>query len=209
MENDEDKGLEKLSKILTKIKDLYYKKQEQVEQLENELSDLRDIINYLNSVISDKSFTTADEFYQKSLRGVNKEQVKKMAKNLFNNDVLAENVKDTTIKRKIFSNKDDSLLCVLKFIDFNEISITFTDPERINIREASEDFINIFLKGALLEIVEKTPNLEKRYHNFNDTDIIERIEITNLKNLEEYDLITEKITELLYLQVSKEFDRNS
>ena len=197
--NDKEIDLESLSKILTKVKDLFYKKEEQLEQLENEIAELRDIINSLNSVISNKSFTTADEVYQTTLKSMNKVDVKTMAKQFFEDEIPVENVKDTTIKRKIFSEIDDSLLCVLKFMDFNKVIIKIVNPEKVNLKEASEDFINIFLKGALLKIIENNSAIEKFYYNLKDTDVIEKIEITNLKSLDEYDLITDKITELLNL----------
>ncbi|GAG97188.1 unnamed protein product, partial [marine sediment metagenome] len=70
------------------------------------------------------------------------------------------------------------------------------DPENRAIQETSERFINVFLKGALIRIKENNPNLSISYR-FKNTDKIEYITISNLSSIEDYDLITEKIRELL------------
>ena len=54
--------------MLSKIQTIYYKKKEQLEELKLEISELREILNFLNSLISGKSFHSADEVYSKSLK---------------------------------------------------------------------------------------------------------------------------------------------
>jgi len=118
-------------------------------------------------------------------------------------DISKDKVKDTKIKRKIFSKKDEKegeLLCILNLIDLNQLEIKFIDPLRFNIKETSEEFIKIFLKGALIEIKEKNLELKLKYEYFKNTDIIEKIHINNLKSIDDYDLITSKIRELLSLE---------
>ncbi|MHA1326436.1 MAG: hypothetical protein ACTSRH_03870, partial [Promethearchaeota archaeon] len=87
--------------------------------------------------------------------------------------------------------------CILNFNDFKDIEIKFLHPEKQKIKEISEDFRNIFLKGALIKIKEENPNLKVNYDYYKDTDFIEYIKIFNVNSIKEYDLITEKVQGLL------------
>lgn len=195
---DSENEIEKLSQILSKIQEIYYKKKEQVEELKSEINELRDILNFLNSFISVKSFHSADEIYAKSL-------VKKEVDNLtedqyFIEEISKEKVKGTNIKRKIFSknsNNEEELLCILNFYDFNRVKIKIIEPEKRSIRETSEDFIHVFLKGALITIKENNPNMKLKYEYFKNTDLIEIIDVSELGSIKEYDIITSKMRELL------------
>jgi len=197
----EETDIQKLSSMLSKIQDLYYKKKEQLEELQLEISELRDIINYLNSLISNKSFYSADEIYTKTLN-----KRKELSEDdYFIEEIPREKVKDTNIKRKIFSKegeKDTNLLCILNFYDFNEVEIKFIEPETRFIKESSEDFVRIFLKGALIKIKESNPNLSVSYSYFKNSDMIESMNISNLNSIKEYDLITSKIRELLASEIT-------
>jgi len=197
----EETDIQKLSSMLSKIQDLYYKKKEQLEELQLEISELRDIINYLNSLISNKSFYSADEIYTKTLN-----KRKELSEDdYFIEEIPREKVKDTNIKRKIFSKegeKDTNLLCILNFYDFNEVEIKFIEPETRFIKESSEDFVRIFLKGALIKIKESNPNLSVSYNYYKNTDMIESMNISNLNSIKEYDLITSKIRELLASEIT-------
>lgn len=197
----EETDIQKLSSMLSKIQDLYYKKKEQLEELQLEISELRDIINYLNSLISNKSFYSADEIYTKTLN-----KRKELSEDdYFIEEIPREKVKDTNIKRKIFSKegeKETNLLCVLNFYDFNEVEIKFIEPETRYIKESSEDFVRIFLKGALIKIKESNPNLSVSYSYFKNSDMIESMNISNLNSIKEYDLITSKIRELLASEIT-------
>jgi len=197
----EETDIQKLSSMLSKIQDLYYKKKEQLEELQLEISELRDIINYLNSLISNKSFYSADEIYTKTLN-----KRKELSEDdYFIEEIPREKVKDTNIKRKIFSKegeKETNLLCILNFYDFNEVEIKFIEPETRYIKESSEDFVRIFLKGALIKIKESNPNLRVSYSYFKNSDMIESMNISNLNSIKEYDLITSKIRELLATEIS-------
>jgi len=197
----EETDIQKLSSMLSKIQDLYYKKKEQLEELQLEISELRDIINYLNSLISNKSFYSADEIYTKTLN-----KRKELSEDdYFIEEIHREKVKDTNIKRKIFSKEDEketNLLCILNFYDFNEVEIKFIEPETRFIKESSEDFVRIFLKGALIKIKESNPNLSVSYIYYKNTDKIESMNISNLNSIKEYDLITSKIRELLASEIT-------
>ncbi|TFG30493.1 MAG: hypothetical protein EU532_00885 [Promethearchaeota archaeon] len=198
---EKEKEVQKLSKILSVIQNLYYKKKEQLDELQQEISELKEVLNHLNSIVSNKSFHSADEIYHKALNIAGKDDIP--IENYFQEEIPTETSKGTKIKRKIFSKDDQDLLCVLNFIDFNQIEIKFIDPESRNIREESEDFINIFLKGALIPIKENHPELKLNYIEFKNSDIIEKIQITNITSINDYDLITDKIRELLLVIKSK------
>jgi len=192
--NYKENETEKLTRILSVVQNLYYKKKEQLEDLELEISDLQSVLNQINSLISNKSFSSADELYTK-LQSLEKKTVD----DYFKEEISEETFKGTNIKRKIFANqnqKEENLLCVLNLYDFKRVEIKFIDPENRAIQETSERFINVFLKGALIRIKENNPNLSISYR-FKNTDKIEYITISNLSSIEDYDLITEKIRELL------------
>ncbi|MHA1319743.1 MAG: hypothetical protein ACTSQ1_07990 [Promethearchaeota archaeon] len=192
--NNKENETEKLTRILSVVQNLYYKKKEQLENLELEISDLQSVINQLKPIVSNKSFSSADELYSK-----NQSLEKKPIDDYFKEEISEETFKGTNIKRKIFANQsqmEEDLLCVLNLYDLKRVEIKFIDPENRAIQETSERFINVFLKGALIKIKENNPNLSISYR-FKNTDKIEHITISNLSSIEDYDLITEKIRELL------------
>ncbi|MFX1453968.1 MAG: hypothetical protein ACFFDB_01200 [Promethearchaeota archaeon] len=198
---DKETEIEKLSEMLSKIQNLYYKKKDQLEELQNEISELKEVLNYLNSMISNKSFQSADVIYS---RAIQESEQKKDDEHYFVNDLPSERVKGTNIKRKIFTDgdeKDSKLLCILNFLDFNKVEIKFIDPMERGIKETSENFIKTFLREALLKIKDENPELDLKYEYFKNTDVIERINVFNLKSIKEYDLITSKMRELLTKQI--------
>jgi len=197
---DKDREIETLSQMLSKVQNLYYKKKEQLEELQIEIGELKEVLNFLNSLISTKSFSSADEIYQQTL----KIEKKPIDEKYFIEEIPKEKVKGTNIKRKIFTkdnDKEPDLLCVLNFYDLNSVEIKLIDPEKRAIKETSEDFIRIFLKGALIKIKESNTTMDLAYHHFKNTDLIEIIKISNLNSISEYDLITSKISELLAKEV--------
>ena len=122
----------------------------------------------------------------------------------FVKEMPKERVEGTNIKRKIFSKgneKESNLLCILNFLDFNKVEIKLIDPVDRSIRETSEDFITIFLRGALLKIKDDNPDLDLEYKYFKNSKLIEQIKISNLKSIQEFDLITSKMRELLAKQI--------
>jgi hypothetical protein len=198
---DDEKELEKLSQILSSIQNIYYKKKEQLEDLKSEIDELREVLNFLNSLLSGKSFHSADEIYSKS---VNKELEEPIEEQYFVEEVSKEKVKGTNIKRKIFAkgiNKEEELLAILNFYDFNRVEIKIIEPEKRAIRESSEDFVRIFIKGALVKIKEKNPNINRKYNYYKNTELIENISVTNLKSIKDYDIITSKMREFLAQEI--------
>ena len=193
-DNEKNISLEKLSKILSVIQNIYYKKNEQIEELQQEIADLKDVLNSLNLLISNQSFHSADELYQEAKNKLEKSDLP--IEEYFQEEISDVNAKGTKIKSKIFS-EDDHLLCILNFIDSNMIDIKFIEPEVRNIQETSEDFIGIFLREALLPIKDKNPELELNYKYYKNSNIIENIEILNIKSIKDFDLIVAKLRELL------------
>ena len=192
--NNKENETEKLTRILSIVQNLYYKKKEQLDDLKLEISELQSVLTDINSLVSNQSFSSADELYSKLL-SPEKESIDEY----FNEEISEEKFKGTNIKRKIFSNQnqeEENLLCVLNLYDFKKVEIKFINPEERGIQETSENFLNIFLKGALIKIKENNPNLSISYR-FKKTDKIEYINISNLSSIEDYDLITVKIRELL------------
>lgn len=193
---EDDSEIEKLTQVASKIQNLYYKKLEQLDELRLEIAELKEVMNDLNSTISDKSFHSADEIYSKSLKTLKK----KSYEDYFVEEIPKEQVKGTIIKRKIFSKEEgdeEVLLCVLNFIDMENIEIKFVNPELRAITEASEDFIKIFLKGALVKLKENHPNLDVNYEHLKNSEIIKLIKISNVNSIKAYDLITNKMRQLL------------
>lgn len=201
---DTENEIEKLSQMLSKIQNIYYKKKEQLEELHSEIGELREVLNFLNSLISGKSFHSADEIYSKTLL---KKTDASIEEQYFVEEIPKERVEGTNIKRKIFAKskgRDEELLCILNFYDFNRIEIKIIDPEKRSIKETSEDFIRIFIKGALIKIKDNNPKMSLNYEHFKNSDLIERISISQLKSIDEYDLITSKMRELLASEVSSD-----
>ena len=192
---DKETETEKLTQILSMLQSLYYKKKDHLEELQTEISEIHTILNYLNSIITNKSFSSADKIYSDLVK---KEII--AVEDYFKEDISEEKFKGTNIKRKIFSDekqKEEDLLCILNLYDFKKVEIKFMNPEIRAIRETSENFINLFLRGALIKIKENNPNLSVSYSFFKNTDKIEYIHISNLHSIKDYDLITEKVRELL------------
>jgi len=194
---ENENEIESLSQILSKIQNLYYRKKDQLEELQTEMSELKDVLNFLNSLISNKSFQSADEIYSKSHMKKDEDAVEE---NYFVEDLPKDKVEGTNIKRKIFSKdkeNEEGLLCILNFFDLNHVEIKFLAPEKRSIKETSDDFIRIIIRGALIKIKETNPNMSLNYDYYKNTDLIESINITNISSINEYDLITAKIRELL------------
>ncbi len=193
-----DSEIEKLTQILTSLQNLYYKKQGQLKELEDELAELKEILNNLNSLVSRKSFSSANEIYSQYTHA--KAQEESAEEDYFIRNIPQEKLTGTKIKRKIFLQKNDGeeeLICILNLYDMDKLEIKILDPPQYNIKETSEAFIKTFLKGALIQIKEQNPDLELSYKYYKNTDIIEMILITNLKSIDSYDLITEKLSEFL------------
>lgn len=201
---DTENEIEKLSHMLSKIQNIYYKKNEQLEELQSEISELREVLNFLNSLISGKSFHSADEVYSKTLF---KKTVPSLEEQYFVEEVPKERVEGTNIKRKIYSkstDKDEELLSILNFFDMNRVEIKIINPKKISLKETSEDFIRTFIKGALIKIKENNPNMNLKYGYFKDSEYIEKITITQLTSIKEYDIITSKMRELLAKEIKSD-----
>ncbi len=187
--------IEILVKVTSEIQDLYLKKLQQLEDLKNEISDLKEVLNSLKSMVSIQSFKSADELYSKSTS-----KCEDGSDIYFQETVHPDKVKGGKLKRKIFTpdgGKGEKLLAILNFISMKEITIKFLYPEESSIRESSEDFIKIFIKEALVKVKEKNPDLKVNYEYLKKSDLINSIKILNVRTMEDFDLITSKIQDLL------------
>ena len=108
----EDSEIEKLTKILSTIQNLYFKKKEQIEELQIEISELKKVLNYINSMVSSRSFHSADEIYHKVLDKINTVPMNE----LFKEEIQKDKLKGSRIKRKIFSEKNQDLFAVRHII---------------------------------------------------------------------------------------------
>jgi len=187
-----NKEMEKLVQVASDLQNLYYKKVEQMEDLKLEISDLSQLLTNLKSLISNKSFRGADEIYS----NMKKESDKLSSEKFFTKNVKKEKVNGSIIKRKIFS-ENITLSCILQLINMSQVVIKFVDPNTISLQETSEEFIQIFLKGALVQIKENNPNLNVSYKYYKNSNLIQHITIDGINTIEEFDLITLKIQELL------------
>ncbi|MFX1399307.1 MAG: hypothetical protein ACFFAS_19960 [Promethearchaeota archaeon] len=178
---ENEKDIEKLVQVTSNIQDLYYKKLQQLEDLKGEISALKEILNVLKSMVSVQSFKRADEIY-------------------FQQTLHPDNVKGAKIKRKIFiidDNQEEKLSAILNIIGMNDITVKFMYPEEASIKESSDKFIRTFIKEALVKIKEKNPDLTVKYEYFKKTNFISAIRILNASTMEDFDLISSKIQELL------------
>ncbi|MCK4238998.1 MAG: hypothetical protein KAX33_07760, partial [Candidatus Lokiarchaeota archaeon] len=83
------------------------------------------------------------------------------------------------------------------FFDFKKVEILFVEPEKIDVREKSEIFINDFIQQILIKIKENEPRLEMKIDKCKNLDSIQRIEINNVSKLEYFDLIEFGIRKVL------------
>ncbi len=180
-EEDGKNEIEKLVNIHRTLNKQYLDKKELIKKLTEEVNELKLVINQLNKVISGKSFTTASNLLS--------------AEDLFKESIGSKG-SGTLIKRKLFSKNND-LLCILKFLDFKKVEILFVEPEKIDVREKSEIFINDFIQQILIKIKENEPRLEMKIDKCKNLDSIQRIEINNVSKLEYFDLIEFGIRKVL------------
>lgn len=190
--------IEKLSEILSSIQSLYYKKKERLHELENEISTLKATLDKLNSIISSKSFHSADELYSEAQIEPTAEPREKSGEQYFIENIPQEQVSGTKIKRKIFLQKgeEEELICILNLYDMDELEIKILQPKKYKLKETSEHFIKVFLKEALIKIKENNPDMGLNYEYLKDTSIIEKINVKNLNSIDNFDLITEKLRDL-------------
>jgi hypothetical protein len=114
-------------------------------------------------------------------------------------DLLSE-LKETVITSKIerkFYNNQDKLLSIISLLDFNRVIITFVNPNKLNIQMSSEPFKEMISNKIVRHLKEDNQKLKTSFDFYNDTDIIESIEILNVESIKDYNFICEKIMDLL------------
>jgi len=109
---------------------------------------------------------------------------------------IRESVITSKIERKFYS-KNDELLCVVNYLDFNRVNITFVNPDQFKIEKSSKIFKNIFSEKIISDLKQKNPEIKINYNLHENSEIIESIDILNIGNISNYNYICEKLMELL------------
>jgi hypothetical protein len=113
---------------------------------------------------------------------------------------LLTQIKETEITSKIerrFYSQDDKLLSIISFLDFNRIVITFVNPSELNIQKTSALFQKLISNEVLANLKRDFPKVKTSYDFYNNTKIIESIEIVNISSVKAYNYVCEQIMELL------------
>lgn len=113
---------------------------------------------------------------------------------------LLSNIRESIISSKIerkFYSKNEKLLSIVNFHDFNRVNITFVNPDKFNIEKNSKIFKKTFEHQTISELKEKNSEIKVKYHHYENSDIIESINLLNIQNISDYNYICEKIMELL------------
>lgn len=113
-------------------------------------------------------------------------------------NTLTETVISSKIERRFYS-KGDNLLCIVNYLDFNRIVINFVNPDKLNITDKSEEYMEVFKTDAIGKLKEENPAIDVAYDYYDETEVIESIEILNVDSIETYNYITSKVMELLSL----------
>jgi len=114
---------------------------------------------------------------------------------LLNSNTLNFNNKNSN-ERKIYTHNNE-LFATMTFPNIDTIQIKIMNPFKYKIQETSEDYLQIFLKEALIKIKEQNPHLSVDYTFVRNTSFIENITISNLHKSTHLDLISEKFGELV------------
>jgi len=113
---------------------------------------------------------------------------------------LLTEIKETEITSKIerkFYSQDDKLLSIISFLDFNRIIITFVNSNKLKIQKTSELFKRLISKKILDNLKRDFPKIKTSYDFYDNTKIIDSIEIVNVSSVKAYNFVCEQIIELL------------
>lgn len=111
-------------------------------------------------------------------------------------NTITETVITTKIERRFYSD-DDELLCIVNYLDFNRVVISFTNPDKLEITEESERYMEKFIDDTAGKFKKEYPAIKVTYDYYNESEIIESIEFLNVDSIQIYNHITEKVMELL------------
>jgi len=114
---------------------------------------------------------------------------------LLNSSPLNLNYKNSN-ERKIYTPNNE-LFAIMTLTDIDTIQIKITNPFKYKIQETSDDYLQIFLKEALIKIKELNPHLSVNYTFVRNTPFIENITISHIHKSTHLDLISEKFGELI------------
>lgn len=118
-------------------------------------------------------------------------------------NTITETVITSKIERRFYSN-DDRLLCIVNYLDFNRIVINFVNPDKFRITDKSDRLMDDFKSDTLGTLKEEHPSIKVTYDFYNESDIIESIEILNVNSIEIYNFVTSMVMQLLSAQTEIE-----
>jgi len=114
---------------------------------------------------------------------------------LLDSRTLSFNYKNSN-ERKIYTPNNE-LFATMTFPNIDTIQIKVMNPFKYKIQETSDDYLQIFLKEALIKIKEQNPQLSVNYTFIRNTPFIESITISHIHRSTHLDLISEKFGELV------------
>lgn len=98
---------------------------------------------------------------------------------------------------KKFYTHNNELLAIITLTDIDTIQIKIINLLKFKIQETSDDYLQIFIKKALIKIKEQNPHLSVSYTFVGNTPFIENITISHIHRSTHLDLISEKFGELI------------
>lgn len=111
-------------------------------------------------------------------------------------NTITETVITSKIERRFYSDNDE-LLCIVNYLDFNRVVISFTNPDKLEVTEESERYMENFINETVEKFKKEYPAISVAYDYYNESEIIESIEFSNVDSIQIYNYITEKVMELL------------
>ena len=111
-------------------------------------------------------------------------------------NTITETIITSKIERRFYSD-DDELLCIVNYLDFNRVVISFTNPDKLEITEESERYVEKFIDETVGKFKREYPAIKVTFDYYNESEIIESIEFLNVDSIQIYNYITEKVMELL------------
>lgn len=111
-------------------------------------------------------------------------------------NTITETVITSKIERRFYSN-DDNLVCIVNYLDFNRVVISFTNPDKLHVTKESERYMEKFIEDTAGKFKEEYSSIRVTYDYYDESKIIESIEFLNVDSIQIYNYITEKVMELL------------
>ena len=177
----DENEIKKLLGLRKSLSELVKSKQDQMEKLSEEIDMLSEKMNEISQMVSVRSFQSASSLLDDTDSFLEKRE-----------DVTFENCSNV---RKIFSH-DDKTIATIRF-ENNVVEIMFPFPGLTRITQ--EMYIEQFVKPVLLNIkkIETELKANMTQESKGNLEFVRSISLENIKNFESFDLIFEKIQEIV------------